>query len=119
MKPEILDREMTTELHFVADASEVAYGAVCYLKVRHAEQFRVSFIIGKSRLAPIKLVTIPRLELCATVLAARLSELVKKELRLPVSNTYFWTNSMAVLRYIQNTTSRYKTFVANRFLYDS
>ena len=93
LKPEILDREMTTELHFFADASEVAYGAVCYLKVRYANHFRVSFIIGKSRLAPIKLVTIPRLELCAAVLAARLSELVKKELRLPVSDTYFWTDS--------------------------
>ena len=58
--------------------------------------------------------TIPRLELCAAVLAARLSELVKKEIRLPVSDTYFWTDSMTVLRYIQNTSSRYKTFVANR-----
>ena len=114
LKPENLDREMTSELHFFADASETAYGAVCYLKVGAPHKFKVSFIIGKARLAPIKLITIPRLELCAAVLAARLAELVRRELRLSVNTTYFWTDSMTVLRYIQNTTSRYKTFVANR-----
>ena len=85
MKPEPLDQGFESELHFFADASETAYGAVCYLKVRDAHTCKVSFLIGKSRLAPIKLVTIPRLKLCASVLASRLAELVKKELRIHVN----------------------------------
>ena len=45
--------------------------------------------MGKSRLAPLKLVTIPRLELCAAVLAVRLHELVKSELTFTISDVYF------------------------------
>ena len=77
-------------------------------------EIRISFVIGKSRLAPIKLVTIPRLELCGAVLASRLHELVSKELQFKIDRMYFWTDSMTVLRYLRNTKSRFKTFVANR-----
>ena len=77
-------------------------------------EIRISFVIGKSRLAPIKLVTIPRLELCGAVLASRLHELVSKKLQFKIGRMYFWTDSMTVLRYLRNTKSRFKTFVANR-----
>lgn len=57
--------------------------------------------MAKSRLAPSKAVTIPRMELTAAVLAKRLDRMIKQELSLPVSISTFWTNSACVLRYIK------------------
>ena len=105
----------TVELHYFCDASESAYGAVCLEIVRQNNgKSDVSFVMGKSRVAPLKLVTIPRLELCGAVLAARLHETISGQMRSKVSKTYFWCDSMTVLRYIRNTTSRFKTYVANQ-----
>ena len=54
-KPDSSSEELECELHYFADASEVAYGAVCYLKTQSMDgEIRISFVIGKSRLAPIK-----------------------------------------------------------------
>ena len=114
-KPDDCRDELTTELHHFCDASEKGYGAVSYLKItdknKHA---RISFVIGKSRLAPLKPMTIPRLELCGAVLAARLHEVFVRETDLKIDEVFFWCDSMTVLGYIRNTTSRYKSFVANR-----
>ena len=77
LKPDVAVNEFTVELHLFADASELAYasGAACYIKLKYADgTVKVTFLLGKSRLAPIKLVTIPRLELCAAVLAAKMHE---------------------------------------------
>ena len=70
--------------------------------------------MGKSRLAPIKAISIPRLELTAAVLAVRLDELIRKELELPQDSSFFWTDYSAVLFCMRNATSRYPVFVANR-----
>ena len=70
--------------------------------------------MGKSRLAPIKPVTIPRMELSATVLETRLDKISRDELRIPVDQSFFWTDSTCVLRYIENQNKRLHTFVANR-----
>ena len=72
-----------------------------------------SFRLGKSRLAPIKSVSIPKLELTAAVLAVRLSCLLKAELDLPVV-LIFWTDSTAVLHCTKNKTKPFPVFVANR-----
>ena len=115
LKPPQASGTFTTELHYFSDASESAYGAVCYVKLSFEDGTnQVSFLIGKSRLAPIKLITIPRLELSAAVLSFRLHEIVLRELEYSVSRVFFWSDSMTVLQYIRNTTSRFKTFVANR-----
>ena len=70
--------------------------------------------MGKARVAPIKPVTIPRLELSAAVVAVRLHQQVYDAIEYPVSKVFFWTDSMSTIRYISNTTSRFKVFVANR-----
>lgn len=77
------------------------------------ESTTVSFVIGKSRLAPMKAISIPRLELAAAALAVKLAQLVKKELQcdLPVC---FYTDSMIVLYSIRNESKRFPVFVANR-----
>lgn len=70
--------------------------------------------MSKSRVAPLKQTSIPRMELTAACVAVRVDQMLKRELEIPVNETYFWTDSMTVLRYICNETSRFQTFVANR-----
>ena len=69
---------------------------------------------GKSRLAHIKPMTVPRLELSAAVLAVQLDETLKSELEIPLHQSVFWTDSTTVLQYIRNESARFQTFVSNR-----
>ena len=72
-----------------------------------------SFLAGKSLLAHMKQVTIPRLELSAAVLAVRMNQTLQEEFQLKFDRTSFWTDSTAVLQYIKNEDKRFYTFVAN------
>ncbi|XP_068741884.1 uncharacterized protein [Montipora capricornis] len=113
-KVQSLRNSSTVQLHNFADASRRGYAAVSYL--RFADEKGVihcSFVMGKTRNAPIREWTIPRLELQAAVLAARQSKIILRELDLPVGQT-FWSDSMTSLQYIKNVTRRFQTFVANR-----
>ena len=110
-----LSAQATVQLHNFSDASRHGYAAVSYLRfVDEQGVIHCSFVMGKTRNAPIKEWTIPRLELQATVLAVRLSNSVLKELDLQVGKTFFWSDSMTSLQYIKNQTRRFQTFVANR-----
>ena len=103
------------ELHHFSDASEVAYGVVSYLRVIAKDgRIECTLVMAKSRLAPLKRLTLPRLELQAATLAARQNALLRKELGLDLRPPTYWTDSTIVLQYISNTTARYHTFVANR-----
>ena len=102
------------ELHLFSDASEFAYGVVVYLKVVSTSGVFISLVLGKSRVAPLKSVSIPRLELTAATLAARVSRFLCEEIDVPTVKLYFWSVSMTVLRYIRNVSTRFKTFVAHR-----
>ncbi|KRZ09670.1 hypothetical protein T4C_14062, partial [Trichinella pseudospiralis] len=62
----------STELHVYGDASKWAYGAVAYLKVISKDKTTVRFIMSKWRVAPLKTITLPRLELMAALIAAKL-----------------------------------------------
>ena len=101
------------EMHVFSDASELAYGAVIYLRLSSTPP-KLAFVTGKSRVAPKKTVSIPRLELNAAAIACKLADSVKTNLRIKPVSTTFWTDSIAVLRFINNTRSRFKVFVANR-----
>ena len=103
------------QLHHFSDASEKAYGAVSYIRLVNEDgMVHCCFLLGKSKLAPMKQLTIPRLELLAAVVAVRLDTILRKELHMRVDQSIFWTDSMIVLRYIHNTSRRFHTFVANR-----
>ena len=72
-----------------------------------------SLLLGRSRVTPLKKLTIPRLELTAATLAVRMSQRINHELDMHVSHI-FWTDIRSVLGYIVNETTRCQTFVANR-----
>ncbi|GAA6087284.1 uncharacterized protein LOC120720149 [Tachysurus ichikawai] len=96
-------------------ASKDGYGTVTYLLTRNMHSLvHCAFIMGKSRVAPMKSVTIPRMELIAATMASRMDVIWKKELHLQLQDSVFWTDGASVLKYIKNETSRFKIFVANR-----
>ena len=66
------EKSVHTEIHVFCNASEVGYGACAYLCVGNDEQVNVSLLLGKSRIAPDKKQTIPRLELQTAVVAVRI-----------------------------------------------
>lgn len=106
------------QLHHFCHASQVAYASVTYLTGVNAEgEISCTFVQGRSRLAPLKQLTIPRLELCAAVMAVKGEERVKKELQATLHESVFWTDSTVVLGYINNDDKRYHTFVANRLAF--
>jgi hypothetical protein len=103
------------QLHLFSDGSELGYGACAYLRLVDTEgKVNCSLVFGKSRLAPLKQTTIPRLELSGVVVACRLYEIIRDELEIKLNSVTFWTDSMIVLGYIRNISRRFKTFVANR-----
>ncbi|GFV52954.1 uncharacterized protein TNCV_2876221 [Trichonephila clavipes] len=104
-----------TEIHGFADASERCYGAAVYCKSKNLKsETLVQLITSKSRVAPIKSLTIPRLELCAAVLLAKLVKRVVAALQLETAELYLWSDSMIVLAWLRKEPMDLKTFVQNR-----
>ena len=103
------------ELHHFSDASLDGYGACSYLRIMDQDgAVSTSLVMSKSRVTPKKLMTIPRLELAAALTAVKSSVFLRNELCLPNLTEHFWTDSLAVLGYIQNDSKRFHVFVANR-----
>lgn len=101
------------QLHGFADSSEKAYGAVVYVRYYTSNGFVTNLLCSRSRVAPIKKTTIPRLELCAAVLLSTLIAKVRKSLDIKI-NEFLWSDSTIVLYWIHSTSSQWKTFVSNR-----
>ena len=70
--------------------------------------------MGKSRVAPLKSVTIPRLELVAAVIGIDILQFIQRETDLSISRVLYWTDSTSVLKYISIKTKRFHVFVANK-----
>ncbi|RXN36772.1 hypothetical protein ROHU_002657 [Labeo rohita] len=103
------------ELYVFADASVKAIAAVAYIKVTsHQDQTEIGFVFGKAKLAPQPDLTIPRLELCAAVLAIEIAEMVVAEMDTTFDSITYYTDSKVVLGYIQNQSRRFYVFVHNR-----
>ena len=103
-------------IHHFCDASTIAYGICSYSRVVSKNgEIHCSLLIGKSRVAPLKQITVPRMELVAATVAAKNSSLIKRELHnVKIDEEYFWTDSKVVLGYINNEAKRFHVFVANR-----
>ena len=103
------------QLHHFSDASEKGYGQCSYLHMTDRNgQVYTSLVMSKSRVSPIKAFTIPRLELTAALVSVKVSNFLKKELKIKITREIFWTDSTVVLGYICNENRRFKVFVANR-----
>lgn len=106
---------MQHELHNFSDASLNGYGACSYLRaISKTGQISCSLVMGKARVAPTKLTTIPRLELSSAVTSVRNGDVAKRELEIENLQEYYWTDSKVVLGYVNNDAKRFHTFVANR-----
>ncbi|XP_065068249.1 uncharacterized protein LOC135693649, partial [Rhopilema esculentum] len=110
-----ISNSVKNQLHHFSDASEIGYGVATYLRsVNKDGEVSCSFVIAKSRLTPLKRITIPRLELTAATLSVKLDSMLKRELDMKLGESVFWTDSTAVLRYIANESRRFHTYVGNR-----
>ncbi|XP_061386899.1 uncharacterized protein LOC133321844 [Musca vetustissima] len=104
----------STNIHAFADASTKAYGACIYVVTQTSGGLHSSLLCSKSRVAPLKHTTLPRLELCAAVLATQLLDFVLSLLPIQPTNIVCWSDSSIVLCWIAGEPTRWTTFVANR-----
>lgn len=116
--PESLQLCKDKSIHVFCDASELAIAAVGYMKITSSDnESHLGFVLGKAKLAPTHGHSIPRLELCAAVLAVEIACSIADHLSLPIQDFKFYSDSKVVLGYIFNTTRRFYTYVANRISY--
>ncbi|XP_026112361.1 uncharacterized protein LOC113091129 [Carassius auratus] len=101
-------------LHVFGDASEVAYGSVAYLRAEQHSKIHTTFVMARSRVAPKRQLSMPRLELCAALTSAQLAQFLKQELTIAIETVTLWTDSTTVLTWIQSESCRYKVFVGTR-----
>nr|XP_029707541.1 uncharacterized protein LOC115254282 [Aedes albopictus] len=105
----------TVQLHVFSDASEAAYGACIYARCEDPEgRVRINLLASKSRVAPLKRITLPRLELCAAVLGAHLYDRVRKAINVEAPASFFWSDSAITLQWIRCPPNTWKTYIANR-----
>jgi hypothetical protein len=103
------------ELAGFCDASERAYGAVVFLCIYSDHQDPdVTNMMSKTRVAPAKQVSLPRLKLCGAVLLANLMTTVKTAVKIPINQSRAWTDSTVVLGWLRKSPTSLQTFVTNR-----
>ena len=110
-------RLISAKLCVFADASELGFGAVAYVRLEYQDGIDVIFLMSKVRVAPLKHKTIPRLELCAAVMAVRLALLIIKELAaggFVFNDVIYFSDSTTVLRWISSLVCKFHAYVGNR-----
>ena len=103
------------QIHGFSDASEKGYSAVVYIRILYSDStVSISLMAAKTKVAPIKRETIPRLELSGALLLAKLLDSVKTTLNFSLSQIYAWSDSKIVLAWLDGSPRRLQTYVANR-----
>ena len=111
----VIRSAMNIELHGFCDASEREYGACMYLRsINSHGHIQTRLLTARSKVAPLKSQTIPRLELSGALLLTSLVLGKRKSLTIDFSRIVYWTDSTIVLQWIKSSPHTLKTFVANR-----
>ena len=115
IKPKGFGEPVVTEMHHFSDASLSGYGQCSYIRLKNNENHvACAFVMGKSRVIPVKPVTVPRLELTAALMSVKVASLLEQELDYDNITHVYWTDSKVVLGYISNEARRFHIYVANR-----
>lgn len=99
--------EETKQLHIFVDASDAAYACVAYMRASGSEGIELALVGAKSKVAPLKVLSVPRLELMAAVIGARMAESIVSSHSFNIADTYFWSDSSTVLAWINSDHRRY------------
>lgn len=103
------------QFHGFADASQHAYGTCCYIRICDTQMhFQTRLLTSKSRVAPTKEISLPRLELCAALLLAQLQNKLLRSIDIQPHKIFFWTDSTITLSWIRARSRRFSVFVSNR-----
>ena len=109
------DKPLKYDVHVFSGASTVGFGACVYIRAHYADRvYQLNLLLAKSRVAPLRQLSIPRLELQGAVMAVRLTNTVLTELNLDRSTVTYWCDSKTVLQWIASTSCKYHAFVAHR-----
>lgn len=112
---DIQPNSQTLKLHYFCDASDKAYSAVAYLQGPNKEgNIVTSFVASKVKVAPLKKLTLPRLELMGALIGARLGNNLLKPLNMEKNQLNMRTDSMIVFHWIRSAAQKWKPFVSNR-----
>lgn len=106
--------ESNVSIHTFCDASQVAYAAVTYVRVETPHGVKLQMLQAKTRVAPLKKITIPRLELMAATVGARLTSEIMKSVEFGEHSITYWSDSMTVLSWINRQEHCTEVFVRNR-----
>ena len=115
-KPTDFGQVVEYTLHHFSGASETGYGQASYLRmINENGDVHCCLTFGKSRVAPVKYVFIPKLELTAATLSVKVSDMLRRELGIPIASEEFWTESQVALGYISNEARQFKTLFPTMF----
>ncbi|XP_055594694.1 uncharacterized protein LOC129745574 [Uranotaenia lowii] len=108
------DQLKEVQLHVFCDASDSAYACVAYIRAKVKGKVHCSLVAGKAKVAPLKVLSIPRLELQAAVIGARMQNTIVESHRLEIERSVFWTDSKTVLAWLNSDQRKYTKFVGVR-----
>lgn len=104
----------TVQLHVFTDAGEKAYGCVAYFRFENGGVVQCAFIEAKAKVAPLQYLSIPRMELEAAILGARMMKSICENHSFPVLKRFLWCDSDTVVSWVKSDQRRYRPFVAYR-----
>lgn len=104
-----------TQMHVFCEASLKAFAVVAYLRTEAQNgEIHISLITAKTRVSPVKPLTVPRLELQAALLGTRIAKSVEEEIEIKLDQRFFWSDSTTVLQWIRSEPRTRQMYVANR-----